>query len=284
MPSDGQIALLLLSIAFFATGGILSLVRVLRQRPGLRLPAKICAYLGVGSAIAVVAWHTAQRGTWIPLNDNFDALTSLGVVLALFVLYVQRSRPLGGLDWFVMPIVILLLAAALVFGSVKPHAYATGTWFIVHYIAAFGGAVAFAVAAAVGAMYLITNHRLRRKSARPGVNFGSLERLEHLTMVSVTLGFALLTVSAITGVVRVVQKGGNTQLGPDWFRQPKVLLTAAAWVIYALVLHAPINPRFRGRRAAALSIIGFVLVIGILVVVQFMSGNGAGVTGRGGVH
>jgi len=36
-------------------------------------------------------------------------------------------------------------------------------------------------------------------------------------------------------------------------------------VVYALVLHAPINPSFRGRKAAMLSILGFVLMVGTLI-------------------
>ena len=59
-----------------------------------------------------------------------------------------------------------------------------------HYVSAYGGAVAFAVAAAVGAMYLIANRRLRVKVSLPGPSFGSLERLEHVTMLAVTWGFA----------------------------------------------------------------------------------------------
>jgi hypothetical protein len=33
-------------------------------------------------------------------------------MLAAFVMYVQRWRPIGGLDWFIMPMVILLLIGA----------------------------------------------------------------------------------------------------------------------------------------------------------------------------
>ena len=44
----------------------------------------------------------------------------------------------------------------------------------------------------------------------------------------------------------------------------------------SIVMHAPINPRFRGRRAAMLSIFGFVLVFGTLVAVQFMPSGGKG--------
>jgi len=74
----------------------------------------------------------------------------------------------------------------------------------------------------------------------------------------VTLGFALLTIGLITGLVEALQgsAGGRTPPGSRWFLQPKVLLAFCVWVVYALVLHAPINPSFRGRKAAMLSILG----------------------------
>ena len=49
-----------------------------------------------------------------------------------------------------------------------------------------------------------------------------------------------------------------------------VVLALAVWVVYAIVLHAPINPSFRGRKVAVLSMVGFVLMIGAIVAVQFL--------------
>jgi hypothetical protein len=40
--------------------------------------------------------------------------------------------------------------------------------------------------------------------------------------------------------------------------------------VYGLILHSPINPSFRGRRTAMLSVVGFVLMISVLVAVQFL--------------
>jgi ABC-type transport system involved in cytochrome c biogenesis permease subunit len=45
--------------------------------------------------------------------------------------------------------------------------------------------------------------------------------------------------------------------------------------VYAIVLHAPINPSFRGRKVAVLSIVGLVLMIGTLVAVNFMPSSSA---------
>lgn len=311
--TTGQIALLLLAAALFAAGMALSLSRLwvdrdnvgpgragcgtalsgssmprgavaaVGPRPGprngLRLGAKVCSYCGLLVALGVLVWHSAGRRSWVPLEDNFDALVWLGLLLALFVVYTQRTHPLRGLDWFVLPIVVLLLVAAAVFGRAKPHEYVDTAWSWVHRVTAYGGAAAFAVGCAGGTMFLIVSHRLRSKSARPAGHrppvLGSLERLEHLMLASVTLGFALLTIGAVTGLAKIAESvgSGRTPLGPHWFLNPKVLLSAGAWLVYAVVLHSPINPSFRGRRAALLSVLGFVLMIGTFVAVQFMPGR-----------
>src|SRR5437773_11156923 len=156
-----------------------------------------------------------------------------------------------------MPIVIVMLIGAAVFGYTKPHAYVTTTWRWVHRVTAYGSAIAFAVAGAGGTMYLIVNHRLRTKHALAGPNLGSLERLEQLTLEAVSFGFALLTIGAIMGFIEL-GRGKQTSVA-------KVILTVSVWIVYAVVLHAPINPRFRGRKAAVLSVVGFALMIGTML-------------------
>jgi ABC-type transport system involved in cytochrome c biogenesis permease subunit len=271
MPTSSQLALLIVAIALFAIGGAASFLKPSR----LRLLAKQSVYWGLFVAVGVLIWHCNTRGSWIPLEDNFDALLWLGILLTVFVVYVQLTKPVEGIDRFLIPIVILLLLAAVIFGREKPHAYVQTSWAWVHRVTAYGGAVAFAVAGAVGAMYLIVNARLRsRLLVNEGPNFGgSLERLEHLTRVSVTIGFALLTIGLITGFVLTLDRRAQS-LGHDWFLQPKVVLAISVWFVYALVLHAPINPAFRGRRAAMLSIFGLFLMIATLIAVQWMPSTG----------
>jgi ABC-type uncharacterized transport system permease subunit len=267
-PTAGQVALLVVSVALFAAGWAASLVRTRLgdERNSLRVAAKALVYCGLLVGAGVLAWHSARRGNWLPLADNFDALVWLGLLLAAFVMYTQLTRPLRGLDWFVLPIVVLLLVLAAVFGRTNPHEYdARSVWLWTHRVTAYGGAVGFALAAAVGAMYLIVNHRLRTKTpagSGAGAGFASLERLEHLTLASVTLGFSLLTVGAVTGVFRIMGEGKYTP-------PAKIILALAVWLVYALVLHSPINPSFRGRRAAVLSVVGFVLMVGTIFAVQF---------------
>jgi ABC-type uncharacterized transport system permease subunit len=274
IPSTGQITLLLHSVALFAVGGGISLSRIRWERSWSRLAAKSCMWTAIVFAISVLIWHSVDRRSWVPLDDNFDALLWLGLLIAGFVMYVQRRRPIGGLDWFLMPLVVLVLLAAAIFGRERPHAYVTGTWSWVHGMAAFGGLAAFFVAGAAGLLYLVANHRLRSKVLSTGPRLGSLERLEHMTFVSVTLGFALLTIALITGLAIISQRGAATSMGAHWATSPKVLLAFGIWVVYAIVLHAPINPSIRGRRTAMLSIVGLILSIGAVVAVQFMQSSG----------
>jgi ABC-type uncharacterized transport system permease subunit len=266
-PSTAQLTLLVIAILLYAAGGICSVWRAWADSPALGRTARLFLILGIVSSLGVIVWHAASRGSWLPLEDNFDALLWLATLLALFVLYVQRNRRLGGVDWFVMPVVLLLLVACLFIGP-RTARYVNDVWSWIHRVTAYSGAVAFAIAAASGAMYVLISRRLRNKAPVAPL-YGSLERLEHLTMTAVTLGFALLTVGMITGGVEIIGKSRHTS-------PAKVILAAAVWVVYAIVLHAPINPSFRGRKVAFLSIAGFVLMIGTLVTVLLLGAPASG--------
>ncbi|MEA2733848.1 MAG: hypothetical protein QOE14_299, partial [Humisphaera sp.] len=115
------------------------------------------------------------------------------------------------------------------------------------------------------AMYVLASKKLRHKQA-VGPQYGSLERLEHLTMTSVTLGFALLTIGVITGGITMLAEGSHTSM-------TKIVLATIVWLVYAVVLHAPMNPSFRGRKVAVLSVVGFVLMLGTIVAVLLMPGG-----------
>jgi len=277
MPTYPQIATLILSAILFSIGAVMSLTRIWHDWRGKRLAAKVCVYVGLVIALLVLAWHSNTRGDWVPLGDNFDTLIWLGLLLAAFVLYIQRRRPVGGLDWFLFPVVSLLLLAAAVFGRAKHQQYMETTWSYLHVVMLFGCAIPFFVAGAAVVMYLISNHRLRSKSLSPGPNLGSLERLEHMTLTSVTVGFAMLTIGALMSAPKMAHghEGGGGGGKP---LLAKIALSVAAWVVYAIVLHSPINPRFKGRKVAILSIVGFVLIIGAIVAAQFMKQQAAGGT------
>jgi ABC-type uncharacterized transport system permease subunit len=263
-PNFGQVALLMLSAGLFAAAAVGS---ILRKQALVR-------WLGISGTcvgITVLIWHSIDRGSWLPFDDNFDSLVWLALLLALFVGYMQGRRPIGGLDWFIAPVIVLLLIGAAVFGRMQPHEYLDTTWSWFHRIFAYGSAAALLVAGTLGAMYLYADQRIRSKSdfknaGSPSVGV-SLERLEHLAYLLVTLGFAMLTVTMIMGLTRLLAPGRHQRVE---FWSPKVLMSVGVWVAFAIVLHTPINPSLRGRKVAFVSVIGCVLLLGTIIATQFM--------------
>src|ERR1041384_2552198 len=131
MPTVGQLILLSLAITSFALGGLASLARLRGEGATLRLLIRAGLMGGILACASLLIWRIVSNHQWVPLGDNFDALSSLAVLLSLFVVYVQRSGRMAGIDWFVMPVVVLLLVLALLFGPHKYEAYSTlvrGTW------------------------------------------------------------------------------------------------------------------------------------------------------------
>lgn len=281
MVSTAQVILLVLAIVAYLAGGVTSLLAV----AGRKMPTHWrWMFMGAGFLFSFVllVWHSITvvmaTGTWQPLQDSLTALLTLAILLAAFVGYVQYKRPITSLEWLVMPVVIVLLLMAGHFGKNQSVAYLPTTYSLVHRVFTYLGALAFVVAGATGALYLMSDRALRARRTGGGhlppspAMFGSLERLEHLSYSAVTWGFALFTVGIISGIGWVMH--GSTLLGQAWYFSPKVVLALAVWLIFAVVLNTPIAPRLRGRKNAILSIVGLLLTIATLFAVLLMPAGG----------
>lgn len=276
-----QMLMLGLAALCYAAGGVGAAMQLAGKQ--VRISFRMsCIAAGLALSLLLLAWHARATGNWQPLQDNFSALLTLAVLLAGFAAYFQIHRPMASLVALCMPVVVVLLLMAGYFGRSQPGAYLITWYSLGHRVAAFLGILAFVVAGASGVLYLLSDHMLRlRWSGRQGKLrtppspevFGSLERLERLTFASVVLGFALFTLGILIGIGWVLHYH-STRMGAHWYLTPKVLLSFAAWIIFAIVLHTPIAPRLRGRKTAILSICGLVLSLATLLAVLLMPKGG----------
>lgn len=261
VPSILQLMLVTAAAFVFAAGVGASALRIKKDLVSMALTAG-----GVVVCLLAQMLHSVQRHDWLPLQDNFDSLVWLAILLASATLYLQARRTLGRIEWFVLPVVILLLAFAAIYGSARPHAYTNSLWGLTHRIGVYLSPLLFAIAAGAGVMYLVLRGKLRSKHHAPvDSSFGSLEKFERLNYAAVTVGFVLLTIGIIAGFAL-----HPSTLGERWYLQPKMLLSIGAYVLYAIIVHSPINPAIRGKRTAILSIAGFALLLGVIVTVQQM--------------
>jgi len=114
-------------------------------------------------------------------------------------------------------------------------------------LAAFAG---FTLAAALAAMYLLEEGRLKRR--RPDIlslSLPSLVTLERLTVRTVAVSLPLLTLGLAAGFVRLDEKGGGFDA--------LMAVTVLTWLVYGGFLAV----RPTGRRGAYVAVVGFALVI-----------------------
>jgi ABC-type transport system involved in cytochrome c biogenesis permease subunit len=240
--------------------------------PGVKTEGLFSPKLAVGNGVFLTAllllsrMVDAHRMT-LPLSDYFDAFLLLGLVLSMLWAYLQWTRHLRALAAFLLPMIFAIMAVGIVLGVLGVrHFGAHNPWVAAHIASVLLGTASFAAGCVGGITYLLADQRLKKRG-RAGWDFfalPSLASIEKFTRHAIVLGFALLTLAALTGIFRAVR---DPQLmGHHWYFSPKVILTAVVWLVYGSLLNMRLVPILRGARCAWLSIIGFVLLMTVFVV------------------
>lgn len=218
---------------------------------------------------------------WQPVQAHVDGLLLIGLLLAVSILYIQARPKLFGLTLFALPLLAIILlwgvcASLWTYRAFNLDSFAPA-WTVFHLSATYLGLLGCGLGAAAGAMYLFVQGRLKNKSGLGQVSpMASLETLETLIVRSATLGFVLLTLSLVSGMVMVTQSEQASTLGKAWWFSPKVLLAASAWVVYAILINVRSFSTVRGRRAAWLAITGLILVLATYGAVEALDRNQQG--------
>ncbi len=128
---------------------------------------------------------------------------------------------------------------------------------LVHTICSLLSYGAFLVAFVSGVLFLIQERQLKRKTM--GVLFHrlpSLAKLDQVNFVAVGVGFALLSIGMLYGLLEM-----RSEFGRWWTGDPKEYLTLTLWALYLALWLMRLRATLRGRRVALLSVLGFSLVL-----------------------
>ncbi|MGQ9571062.1 MAG: c-type cytochrome biogenesis protein CcsB [Thermodesulfovibrionales bacterium] len=196
---------------------------------------------------------------YIPIT-NFHESTSFfswSIILIFFLLQLRYKIKI--LSSFVMPVVlILMISSSMLSREIRPLSPVLQSyWLLIHTVIAFLGNAAFALAFGVGTMYLVQEHYVKSKNL--GGLFArlpSLQTLDELNYRLITIGFPLLTLAILTGSL-----WAESTWGSFWRWDPREVWSLVTWFIYAIVLHARLIAGWRGKRAAILSIAGFLTIL-----------------------
>lgn len=185
---------------------------------------------------------------------SFFAWTIIGAYLIFHLKF--RLMVLGS---FLAPLAacLMIISSTLPAAEVHVRPMFRSVWLTIHVGSLFMGNGMFAVAFMAAIMYLIQEHQI--KSKRLGSFHGrlpSLQSLDSINHYSLMYGFPLLTIGMITGSVYA-----QLVLGTYWQWDPKEVWTFITWLLYAALVHERLAAGWRGRRAAVMSILCFIVLI-----------------------
>ena len=253
--------LLQFSAALYLAGGIAGgLALALGDRRAGRVGVACLAAGALAHGIGFLALH---RVTPTPQLTELPVAVSLmaWMVVVSFLVFARRGR-LAALAVVVGPVAFLgaFLAALRIPADGRAAApMGAGSWPHLHVLLASAGLALLAVAAIAGAVFLVENRRLKRHRARAGGSgprLPSLETLDRLNAVALAVGFPLLTLGVVTGMVWL-----HGAEGVAWRGSAHEAWNAIAWTIYAVLVAARFAAHQAGRAAAASAVAGFVFLL-----------------------
>jgi len=255
---EANVLLFELALTFYLLATIAGVVEIFRKKKGTSKAVLYLAMIGFLCHTANIIVRYVQGGH-IPVTNMHEATSFFAWCIAiLFFFHEYRYKP-RLLSSFIMPFVFIIMFLSAVFpreiGTISP--VLKSYWFGIHVVLAFLGDAAFAMACGIGIMYLIQERNVKSKHINNlFLKLPSLQVLDELNYHLITIGFPLLSLAIITGVI-----WANTAWGTFWRWDPKEVWSLITWFIYALVLHLRLTLGWRGKKAAILSIIGFAIVI-----------------------
>ena len=216
------------------------------------------AFAAVAFMTAALVLRAFELGT-VPLVTSVEFLFFYAwLLLAIFLFLVRRAahRTLGV---FLVPLATVLAAVSAAFMA-PPSAVNElfkNRLFALHTVSLFLGYSALSVAFCAGVMYLLLFDEIaHKKVGRMFARLPSLDDLDRLGHRTVVLGFAMLTLGIVIGMV-----WARSEWGVAWGWEAKSVWTLLSGLVYLGYLVTRRAAGWQGQRAAWLATLGFALSI-----------------------
>jgi len=216
-------------------------------------------------SVIILSWFF-QSGT-IPVYNLRETVTIAGWAIAGVFIFVQYKFNLKILGIYAAPLaaIIMLFVSQLPEGCAGVKNIFNSFWLVIHIFTIFIGEASFALACGLGILYLMQERTIKKK--RRGFFFRrlpSLEMLDYTGYACIIIGFTFLSIGLAAGFVYA-----KSVWGKMWSWDPKEVWSAITWVLYAALLHQRLTVGWRGRRAAIMAVIGFVVILFTFFGVNF---------------
>ena len=246
------------TLALYGCATVLYLGYLFRTSPIVATWASRLAIAGCATHLLSTIHRFVSAG-YLPITNMHESLSFFSLVIVGVYLVFERKYRVVILGSFVFPLALLMLIASSAFPSAirELNPALKSNWLWSHTLMAFISYATFTISFGAALMYLIQQHFLKKKKL--GALFQRLPALETLDDINyrcLTIGFPLLTIAIITGAIWAEKAWGTY-----WSWDPKETWSLITWFIYAALLHGRMTIGWRGKRAALLSIAGFLIML-----------------------
>lgn len=204
-----------------------------------------------------------------PITNVFEIFTVLAFSVGFSYFLLELFTDIRGTGPFIIIISILfqIISSLFIEDLIEVREVLRSNLLGGHVFSALLGYSGITISAVYGILYLILYQDI--KLNKFGLIFNrlpSLEVLERLSFVSAVLGFVMLTIAIIIGVIWLPQAFPNFSYG-----DPKLIGTSLVWILYGIGILSKTFGRWRGKRVVTLSVIGFALAILSTTLTNFLS-------------
>ena len=264
-----------MDLIFFKTAIALYLASSLSFLFLLLRSSSLNSPVGVWTALAGFACHTlsilhrAFFSGFFPLATAFDALSFFAwLITAMFlVMQYRHASPFFGAMATPMAAVLMIVGATLSYQVKEPLVPVFHSWWLpIHVTFALAGNSVFGIMALAGSMYVVQERFIKRKKlGRIHKLLPSLEVLDMINRRGLPVGFFFMTVGIVSGAL-----WAGSAWGFYWSWDPKETWSLITWFAYAAMVHQRLVLGWRGKKAAIMAMIGFVLVMFTFVGVSIL--------------
>ena len=261
-------------LCFTASYGVALALEVTRLmfRSGIR-GAVMLLFAAAGftaHTLYLVAQAMETAPATLPLSNWYHWYLLAAWLLALVYLYLTFYHPHNPIGLFLLPLVLLLIAAAYYVrnDASPPATQARTVWLWVHVLGFLLGTVTVFIGFATGVMYLAQSWRLKHKlPASSRLTLPSLEWLQTATARSLVVSMLLVGVGVVGGLIRNYHLLRSSSGGLRW-SDPTIWSSAVllGWLVAAVAFNALYRPSREGRKVAYLTVASFGFLVLTLAV------------------
>lgn len=242
-----------LTAGVYLLAAVLATLGASLRSPGFARAAVIA--LAVGALVHAGAFFAYHDFQFPPPSTGLPGAVSLMAWFGtIFYLAVASRLRLRGLAVVVAPAAFLGVFFAAIARDAGPlaPAEAGALWGAVHVALASAGLALGGVAGAAGALFVLHHQGLKRKRPRSRLPLPPLEALDRVNSLAVSLGFLLISLGVVTGVLWV-----HGTRGELWPGSPHANAMLAAWAIYGALVLLRATSVIGALLAARAAVIGF---------------------------